>query len=191
MLEKLRAGEPCDVAILTRAQIAALAAEGAVLPDTVVDLGTVPTSIAVPNAHASPDVSTPEALRAALLAADALFFPDAVKSTAGSHFRRVLERLGLSEAVAARVKTFANGASAMRALAAATGRPVGCTQATEILATPGVRLVAPLPAGCELETVYTAAVSARAADAEAARRFTAALGDGAAGGLRRDAGFRF
>ena len=190
MLEKFRAGEPCDVVILTRAQIAALEREGAILRDTGVDLGSVPTSIAVPQACPAPDVSTAERLRAALLAADALFFPDAVKSTAGSHFAKVLERLGVAEAVAGRLKTFPNGATAMRAMAQAPGRPIGCTQATEILATPGARLVAPLPPGCELETVYTAAVNARAADADAARRFTAAIGDRDAAVLRRDAGFR-
>ena len=58
----------------------------------------------------------------------------------------------------------------MRALAASTARrPIGCTQETEIRATPGIALVGPLPPGCDLTTVYTAAVTTTAqAPAEAA-----------------------
>jgi molybdate transport system substrate-binding protein len=156
MLEKFLAGEPCDVLILTRAQIEDLARAKRVRADTVGDLGTVATSIAVRAADPAPFISDAAALRSTLSGADAIYFPDPVKSTAGIHFAGVLERLGLSEALAERIKTFPNGATAMRAMARASGRPIGCTQATEILATPGVRLVAPLPQGFALETTYTA-----------------------------------
>src|SRR6187200_2179145 len=57
MKEKVLAGEPCDVVILTAAQIAELAAAGHVLGDTVADLGTVATSIAVREADPAPFVS--------------------------------------------------------------------------------------------------------------------------------------
>jgi molybdate transport system substrate-binding protein len=51
----------------------------------------------------------------------------------------------------------------MRALAASTAaHPIGSTQETEIRSTPGVVLVAPLPPGCDLTTVYTAAVTTTA-----------------------------
>ena len=57
----------------------------------------------------------------------------------------------------------------------AQGRPIGCTQVTEILDTPGVTLVAPLPQEFELATIYTAAVAARAASPDQARRLVALL----------------
>ena len=54
----------------------------------------------------------------------------------------------------------------MRNLAAsAAARPIGCTQSTEIINTAGVMLSGSLPPGCELSTVYTAAVATQAADA--------------------------
>ena len=37
-------------------------------------------------------------------------------------------------------------------------RPIGCTQSTEIISTEGVVLSGSLPPGCELSTMYTAAV---------------------------------
>lgn len=190
MLEKLRAGEPCDVVILTHAQIAALTAEAAVIPGSAADLGAVATSIAVRAADPAPRVDDAPSLRAALLAADAIYFPDPAKATAGIHFAKVLDSLGVREAVAARVRNFPNGATSMREMAAAQGHPIGCTQATEILATPGIRLVAALPAGLGLDTVYTAAVNARAANAATARAFVERLTGPASRTARSAAGFR-
>ncbi|MFI5034225.1 MAG: substrate-binding domain-containing protein, partial [Reyranellales bacterium] len=77
---------------------------------------------------------------------------------------------GVWSRVQGRLKLAPNGNTAMKALAAsAARRPIGCTQETEIRATPGIVLVGPLPPGCDLTTVYTAAVTATAqAPAEAA-----------------------
>jgi molybdate transport system substrate-binding protein len=189
MLEKLEAGEACDVVILTRAQVDALAAKGRVRAETVADLGPVPTSVAVRAADAAPDVSSEPALRAALLAADAIYFPDPARATAGIHFAKVLDALGIRERVEVRIRNFPNGATSMREMAGAGGHPIGCTQATEILATPGIRLVAPLPRGFDLETTYTAAVNAAAADPRAAAEFVARLAGEGARARRRAAGF--
>lgn len=190
MIDRFRGGEPCDVVILTRRQIDELAREGAVVRGSARDLGRVPTAVAVRSADARPDVSSGNALRAVLLAADAIYFPDPAKATAGIHFQGVLDKLGIAVQVAARVRTFPNGATSMREMAAAPGHPIGCTQATEILATPGVALVAALPEGFGLETTYTAAVSARAGDPGAAARFVEALAGEGTAALRGEAGFR-
>ena len=78
----------------------------------------------------------------------------------------------------------------MRELAAATSaRPIGCTQHTEILYTPGVRLVAPLPRQFELATEYVAAVTSRAADPALAARLVHALAGAHAQALRSAGGF--
>jgi len=99
----------------------------------------------------------------------------------------VIKMLGLEEQVAGRVKLGANGATAMRELAAATGsRPIGCTQATEILATPGIVLVAPLPAGYDLATVYSCAIATKSqTPAEAAELIASLTGDAARDSRRR------
>jgi molybdate transport system substrate-binding protein len=217
MREKLLAGEACDVVILTHTQIAELAALGRVDALTSADLGSVPTAVAVRASDAPPgprdapwvpgprdapwvpgprdapwvpEVSAEGPLRAALLAADAIYFPDPAKATAGIHFAKVLDLLGVSGEVAAKLKTFPNGTTAMRAMAQAAGRPIGCTQATEILATDGIRLVAPLPPGFDLETVYTAAVSRDAADPKGAARFVETLTGETSREARSRAGFR-
>jgi molybdate transport system substrate-binding protein len=190
MLDRFKAGEPCDVVILTHAQIAELAGAGKVLGDTCADLGSVPTAVAVRAGDEAIDISSEEALRAALLAADAIYFPDPDKSTAGGHFSKVIDRLGIRPQVASRLRVFPNGMTAMRTMGEAPGKPIGCTQTTEIFATPSVKLVAPLPHGFDLDTVYSAAVNAGAAHPEAARAFLARLAGEASRKARIAAGFR-
>lgn len=190
MHDRLKAGEPCDIVILTRAQIARLATEGVVTEGSIRDLGRVPTSIAVRARDPQPAVADADALRAALRAADAIYFPDAEKSTAGVHFAHVMRTLGVHDELQPRFRTYPNGATAMAAMSQAGGRPIGCTQATEILATPGVALVAPLPEGLSLETTYTAAIRIGTQFATEAAAFIEALTGPASATARRDVGFR-
>jgi molybdate transport system substrate-binding protein len=129
-------------------------------------------------------------LRVALLAADAIFVPDTKASTAGIHVAKVLQQLGIADEVAARLKIFPNGATAMRHLAETNAvRPIGCTQSTEIINTKGVILSGSLPPGCELATMYTAAVSTRAANAPQAQALIDLLIGADQDKLRESAGF--
>jgi molybdate transport system substrate-binding protein len=130
-------------------------------------------------------------LRAAFLGADAIFVPDTTKSTAGIHVAKVLQQLGIADEVAARLQIHPNGATAMRHLAASkAARSVGCTQSTEIISTAGVILSGSLPRGCELATMYTAAVTTQAADPGHARDLIDLLSGADQRELRERAGFR-
>ncbi len=188
MRDKLLGGSPADLLILTRALIEELTAQGRVLAGSAVDVGTVHTAVAVRSGDPVPAVGDADGLRAALLAADSIYFPDPKLATAGIHFAKVLGRLGVTDT--SRFKTFPNGATAMAALAAATTpKPIGCTQVTEILNTPGVHLVAPLPAGYELATMYTAGVASAAHSPDLARKLARLLSGDAAKPARAKAGF--
>lgn len=190
MRARLEAGEPADVAILTDAIMTKLAASGLVLADSLTPIGGVETAIAVRNADRAPLVTDGETLRAALLAADAIYMPDPVQSTAGIHFAGVMDRLGIAAKVAERLRAFPNGATAMAALAKAPERtPIGCTQVTEILATPGVMLVMALPPGHDLTTLYTAGILAASTRIDAARTLLGMLSGEAQAGLRGQCGF--
>lgn len=190
MRDRLLAGAAADLVILTAALIETLARDGHVDPSSIRDLGPVRTAIAVREGDPPPRVESPGSLRVALLGADAIYFPDPTLATAGIHFAKVLAALGIDGKLADRLRPHPNGAAAMRALAAATEpRPLGCTQATEILHVPGVTLVGPLPAEFELATVYTVAVCSRARSPDLARRFAGLLSDPASAGPRRQAGF--
>ena len=169
MADKLRKGTPTDIVILTAKIIADLAGENVVVAASIADVGMVETAIAVRAGDSLVAVKDAATLREAFLAADAIFVPDTKVSTAGIHVAKILQQLGIADAVEARLKIYPNGATAMRDLAASeAARPIGCTQSTEIISTPGVVLSGPLPPGCDLATMYTAAVTARAASAKQA-----------------------
>jgi molybdate transport system substrate-binding protein len=190
MADKLRGGTPTDIVILTSALIATLAGEKMVAGNSIKDVGRVETALAV--RAADPLVSAPDAasLRDALLAADAIFVPNMVASTAGIHLAKVFRELGIADTITVRLKVFPNGATAMRHLAESTARqPIGATQATEILATPGVKLSGTLPKGCDLATVYTAAITRNAAHAREAQILIDLLTSTDQSALRERAGF--
>ena len=191
MKEALLAGEPCDVMIVTDAMVVALQSAGdlGVMPRA--PLGRVRTGIAVRSGEALPGIASPEQLKAALLAASAVYFPDPQRATAGIHFASVLAQLGIADDLAARSRTFPNGATAMRELAASGPGAIGCTQITEIFYTPGIALVGPLPDAFELATVYTAALAARAAQPMLAQRFIDLLAGPATRAMRAEGGFEF
>ena len=162
MREKLLGGAPVDLVILTKALVKDLEGDGQVVPGSATDIGVVRTAVAVRQGDPSPPIGDAAAMRAALLAADGIYVPDLKLSTAGIHFAGMLEKLGIRAQVDKHLRVFPSGNIAMRELASAGGRPIGCTQVTEILNTPGVTLVGPLPKAFELATVYTIGVSARA-----------------------------
>lgn len=190
MLDKFDAGAPADAIILTRAQIDALAQAGRVRADSRVDLGVVRTGVALKEGASAVTVETPDELRAALRSAGEIHFPDPLRATAGIHFARVIDALGLRAELEARLRPHPNGATAMRALAAAPDADaLGCTQKTEILATPGVRWIGPLPREFELATVYSAAVCTSARAPQPAAALLALLGGEATSELRLRLGF--
>ncbi|MFZ1908275.1 MAG: substrate-binding domain-containing protein [Burkholderiales bacterium] len=190
MRDKLLAGEPADLVILTKTLIAELAAAGRMLADSCADLGRVRTGVAVKQGDPIPDISTAAALRAALLGAREIYFPDPERATAGIHFAKVLERLGVRETLAPRLRPHASGAAAMGAMSRASSHGLlGCTQITEIMITPGVALVGPLPGEFELATVYSAAVCATAAATDLARRLVSLLTGTLTRSLREQCGF--
>ena len=188
--DKLMSGARCDVLVLTAAMLEALARDGHVVPDGIAPLGRVRTGIAVRTGEPIPAIGDRDSLRQSLLAATGLFVPDVQRSTAGAHVAKVLRELGIHDAVGARLREFGSGAIAMHELAQSRGPGLlGCTQITEIIYTPGVVLVGPLPAEFELATVYSAAVAATAQQPGIARRFVQMLTEDASRELRRTGGF--
>jgi molybdate transport system substrate-binding protein len=193
MKARLDAGEDCDLVILTQALVQGLAASGQVEPGWL-DVGRVPTGVAVKLGAnlpgGVPGVQTPDELAAALRAARGIYFPDPVKATAGIHFMQVMRQLGVAERTTAQHRPFPNGSTAMAQMAACPEPDlIGCTQVTEILNTPGVRLWGLLPQPLGLATVYTAGVTLRTAAPVAARVLAAMLAAPEHAAVRQQCGF--
>jgi molybdate transport system substrate-binding protein len=190
MKAALLAGAPCDVIVLTDGLITELMGSGHLLTGSARKIGVVKTGVAVKSGDTTVDVSTPEKLKAALQAANGIYFPDPIKATAGIHVMKVLKALSMDVALASKLRAYANGAAAMQAMAEAEATGLlGCTQITEILYTPGVDLVAPLPQEFALATTYTAAVCATSTQIESAKALIALMASADTAALRLACGF--
>lgn len=190
MKQKLIEGAPCDVVILTAALIEQLTASGHVLAGSARHLGPVKTGVAVKSGSPWPQVETAEQLKAAMLAATGIYFPDPQLATAGIHFMKVLNGLGIADTVASKLRPYPNGNTAMNAMAACDDpQVIGCTQVTEILITAGVDLVANLPIEFELATMYTAGVRSASTCAQQAQAMIDILTSSEHANLRARGGF--
>jgi molybdate transport system substrate-binding protein len=194
MQARLLGGEACELIVLTMPMLEALAKDRWVAADTIRVIGAVGTGIAIPkNMPSVPNVRSTEVLRANLLAATSIHFPDPALATAGIHFQRVLQELGIADEVAANCHHYVNGAAAMAALGAHNPKlgelPIGCTQVSEILYTPSVQLVAELPEPLQLRTTYAVALTISGLESEDAHKILEQLTASATLPLRRAGGF--
>jgi len=192
MRDQLLAGAPCDLVILTAPLIAELTASGHVVAGTARSLGLVRTGIALRSGEQLAPIASADELRNALRGASGIYFPDALKSTAGRHFMHVLRKLGLDQELQPVLRQYPNGETAMREMAACPQAGlIGCTQVTEINGTPGVELHALLPAEFELATDYTLGICTGAEQPDQARVLAAMLTGPASEAVRRQGGFAF
>ena len=196
MQDKLLAGAPCELLVMTPPLLASLAKQGWIDASTISLIGNVAAGIAIAKtkpARSCPDVSTREYLKANLLAATAIHYPDPVQSTAGAHFNQVLNELGIFDAVQSRCHHYANGALAMQALGdhcAALGLlQMGCTQSSEILYTESVQWVGKLPPPFGINTAYAAALTISGLESSAARKMLDELTGPATHAVRMRGGF--
>lgn len=172
----IEAGEPCDAAILTEPAMAALTVAGHIAPASRAALARSGIGVAVKAGAALPDIATPAALCRALLAARSVAYT--TEGASGGHFARLIERLGIADAVRAKAVTQPAGLIATRIVSGEAELAV--QQVSEILAVPGVVLAGPLPEALQCWTWFVAGIAAAAREPAAAAALIAHLAGPAA-----------
>jgi molybdate transport system substrate-binding protein len=169
--DKIYAGEPADLTIVTPIIIEQLQAKGLVRSNTRTDLGKVGGGIAVRKGAPRPAIGTPEELKQALLAAKEIYYADPKIATAGAYFLQVADRLGIGEEVRKKGKTAGGGKVSMELMAKSAAEAIGLTQISEILSVPEVELVGPYPGDLQQMTTYTGILLERTTNPAAAEAF--------------------
>ena len=171
----IASGQPADLIICSAPLMAELEKVGKFTPGTRTDLGRVGIGVAVREGAAVPDVATPEAFRAALVAARSIAFTNPAEGgTSGIYFAGLAERLGIGDAVKAKAVLTKGGREA--AVEVAEGRAeLAIVFISEAVVVKGVKLAGPLPPPLQDYSVYAAAIPASSTDPAAARAFVAAL----------------
>ena len=174
LLRRIGGGEAFDVAIITPAAIADLIKQTKIVSGSEANVAAVGIGVAVKGGAAKPAIATVEDFKQTLLAARAVAYIDPkAGGSSGIYFDKLLEKLGIADAVRSKAKLKAGGYVAE--LVASGEADIAIHQISEILPVKGVVLVGPLPADIQNYTVYTTGVSAAARDAGAANAFAAYL----------------
>jgi molybdate transport system substrate-binding protein len=160
-LRQISADEPFDVFISTPTTMNSLFQDGTLVSRT--NLMRSGTGVEVRAGAPKPDISTVEAFKRALLNAKSVgYLP-----TGG--VIGLIERLGLTDALKAKVtipKT-----DIVSELVAKGELELGVVVITQILTTPGVELVGPLPPEIQFYTLFVGGISAKSKTPDAARDF--------------------
>ena len=171
---KIASGAPVDVVIMTDTAVDDVIREGGLVAGSRTDLARTGMGVGIRDGAPRPDISTPEAFKATLLAAKSLVYVDPAQgATSGIHFKSVLERLGIADAVRAKTQLVAGGYPAEKVASGEAELVVH--QISEIVPVKGVVMIGPLPADLQKVTVYSAGLAARSTHPEAARAFMAFL----------------
>jgi molybdate transport system substrate-binding protein len=164
--ERITKSEKFDMVIVPPAMMDAFAREGRISGERVA-LGSVGQGLAVRADAPLPEVSSVDAMKQALLAADRVVFN---RATGGQYIESMLKKIGVYDEIARKTVRYDSAAQVMEHLAKGAGREIGFGPITEIRmqANQGVRLVAPLPAEVQQRNAYVASTLRDAANPKGA-----------------------
>ena len=169
LTKRIEAGEPADVAILTRENIDSLSKAGKVAPGADVTLAQSSIAIAVKIGAAKPDISTADALKQALLAAKSIAYSNPTSGGAsGVYFAKLLERLGIADQMQAQTKFPPPGGNSAGLLISGEAE-LAVQQKPELISVPGIDIAGLLPPDLNKVTAFAAGVAADSKNADAAK----------------------
>jgi molybdate transport system substrate-binding protein len=186
--DKIAAGEKVDVLVMPVPVLESYAKDGKVVRGSVTTFGIVSISVVAKVGAAKADISTKEKFRAALLSARSVVHPTPGKTPSGTHMGKVMEQLGIVDAMSKKVihrPALEGGVE----LVAEGKAEIGIYPASEVVNIKGLAVVGPLPAGIDLDIVYGGAVSAESAAPEAASAFVTFVAAPERRSVWKDAGF--
>lgn len=154
----LAAGEPFDLVIATSGVIDAFTAAGVIATGSRVDIATSGVGVAVRAGAVKPDISTPEAFKDALLGAKSIGYST---GPSGEYFIRLLDRIGLADAIKPKLKQVPAGGFVATLIANGQAE-IGVQQVSELATFPGVDYLGPLPSDFQMLTIFAGGVSSKA-----------------------------
>jgi molybdate transport system substrate-binding protein len=160
-VRQINAGEPFDVFVSTPQTMESLFKEGKLIAETRTNLVRSGTGVAVRAGAPKPDIGSVEAFKHALLNAKSIGYLKV------GGVPQLVERLGIADAI--RSKVIIPETDAVSELVAKGELELGVVVITQILTTPGVDLVGPLPPEIQYFVVFVAGVSAGSKAPDAAR----------------------
>ena len=164
-VRRANAGEPFDIMITGSPTVDGLIEDGKIIAETRTNIVRSGIGVEVRAGAPKPDISSVEAFKRALLDAKSIAYLKDIGS--GVYVARLLERLGIAAAIKSKVTR--PESDIVSELVAKGEVELGMVVITQILTTPGVELVGPLPSEIQSYVAFTAGISANSKVPEAAR----------------------
>jgi molybdate transport system substrate-binding protein len=172
--DAIASGKPTDLVIVSTPLMAEMEKTGKIVPGSRIDLGRVGLGVVVREGSALPDISTPEAVKAALIKANTIAYTDPkLGGTSVEQVMKFAEAFGIKDEVV-RKGVISTGGNDAAAKVADGKADIAIVPISDIHAK-DAKLVGPLPEPIQLWTVYSAAIPTSSADPAAARAFVAAM----------------
>lgn len=189
MAKRVEGGEAADVLIASAAQLAALEKNGKVIADTARPIARLGVGVFVRKGAPKPDISTPEAFKASMLAARSIGYNDpAAGAPVGIYLLQLFDRMGIGPQMQSKTVVFKQRTERFAPVARGEVE-IGFNQVSEIIVQPGIELVGPLPQPIQNYTVFAAGVVASGASRDAGRAFVEFIAAPAAAAVFRSKGF--
>ena len=172
---RLAAGEKADLIVVAGPGMDMLIKQKLVMAESRVDLARALIGVGVKAGAASPDLSTPDTFKAALLKARSVSYVNpASGGTSGTYFEGLLQRMGIADAMKSKIVYRTQGSEVADAVAKGEAE-LGISFTSELQPNKGVKVAGTLPAAIQLPTIYSAAITAKAGSGDAARAFLRTL----------------
>jgi molybdate transport system substrate-binding protein len=169
-LRRVNSGEHVDLFISAAAPVDDWIRDGKLVAATRTEIARSGIGVQVRAGSPRPDISTVDKFKRALLDAKSIAY---LKVGSGLYLDGLLERLGISDAI--KPKVTRPDTDIVSELVAKGEVELGMTVITQILTTPGVELVGPLPAEIQSHITFVAAVGAESKAKDAASELIAFL----------------
>ena len=162
LVKKVQAGEVADLLIANASNIDALIKDRKVTGERI-DIARAQVGLSIKAGNPRPDISTPAAVRKALLDAKAISY--SAGGLSGNNFEFAMNKLGILDEVKAKAKS----ASPAARLVVSGEADIAVQQISELIAVEGSELLGPLPAELDQVTQFSMGVLADSKQQELAR----------------------
>jgi molybdate transport system substrate-binding protein len=179
--QRVAVGETADVIVAPPAVMDDIAKQGKIVTESRGFVGRSRMGVVVHAQAAAPWLGDTAAFKRALLGATAVVHN---KASSGIYAAKLLEKLGLKEALGSKIVVVETGSAIMEAVAARPPGAIGLAQISEVMVMIdkgcAVKLAAPLPDEIQNVTRYDAAATSASKAPDAARALARSLASDAA-----------
>ena len=165
LIKEATSGKPFDVGVVPVEVMSDAGARSHFAAGPTLDIARVGLGVAVRAGAPKPNISTPDAFKAALLKAELV--ASIPESATGYSIAKVFERLGITEPMKAKMKAQPTPAQVVAVVA--NGEAELALFLMNVLTVPGLDVVGPFPADLQQNVVFTAALGAGTKEAAAAK----------------------